>query len=151
MLAGLKNEARTARTTLADLARGIYPQHLREHGLVEALKPHGQIDAHGIGRYDTDVETAIYFSCLEALQNASKHARASRVRMRLSEDERGLTFAVIDDGVGFDRTTTVYGAGLQNMRDRLEALGGQLDVVAEPGNGTTVTGRIPLRALEPVR
>jgi signal transduction histidine kinase len=151
MLAELKNETRTARTTLADLARGIYPQHLREHGLVEALKPYGQVEAHGIGRYDKDAETAIYFSCLEALQNAAKHARASRVRIRLSQEDSTLTFAVIDDGVGFDRTTTVYGAGLQNMRDRLEALGGRLDVVAVPGKGTTVTGRIPLRALERVR
>jgi signal transduction histidine kinase len=150
MLAELKNETRTARTTLADLARGIYPQQLREQGLVEALKPYGPVEAHGIGRYDLDAETAVYFSCLEALQNAAKHARASRVRILLSQEDSTLTFAVIDDGVGFDRTTAVYGAGLQNMRDRLEAVGGRLDVVAAPGKGTTVTGRIPHRALEPV-
>jgi signal transduction histidine kinase len=150
MLAELKNETRTARTTLADLARGIYPQQLREQGLVEALKPYGPVEAHGIGRYDLDAETAVYFSCLEALQNAAKHARAARVRILLSQEDSTLTFAVIDDGVGFDRRTTVYGAGLQNMRDRLEAVGGRLDVVAVPGKGTTVTGRIPQRVLEPV-
>jgi signal transduction histidine kinase len=150
MLAELKNETRTARTTLADLARGIYPQQLREQGLVEALKPYGPVEAHGIGRYDLDAETAVYFSCLEALQNAAKHARASRVRILLSQEESTLTFAVIDDGVGFDRTTAVYGAGLQNMRDRLEAVGGRLDVEAVRGKGTTVTGRIPQRVLEPV-
>jgi signal transduction histidine kinase len=150
MLAELKNETRTARRTLADLARGIYPQQLREQGLVEALKPYGPVEAQGIGRYDLDAETAVYFSCLEALQNAAKHARASRVRILLSHEESTLTFAVTDDGVGFDQTTAVYGAGLQNMKDRLEALAGRLDVVAVPGKGTTVTGRIPLRVLEPV-
>jgi signal transduction histidine kinase len=118
--------------------------------LVEALKPYGPVEAHGIGRYHLDAETAVYFSCLEALQNAAKHARASRVRILLSQEDSTLTFAVIDDGVGFDRTTAVYGAGLQNMKDRLEAVGGRLDVVAVAGKGTTVTGRIPLGALEPV-
>ncbi len=150
MLAELKNETRTARTTLADLARGIYPQQLREQGLVEALKPYGPVEARGIGRYELDAETAVYFSCLEALQNAAKHARASRVRILLSQEESALTFAVIDDGVGFDRTTTVYGAGLQNMMDRLEAVGGRLDIIATPGKGTTVTGHLTVRVLEPM-
>jgi signal transduction histidine kinase len=149
MLAELKTETRTARTTLAELARGIYPQQLREGGLVQALKPYAHVEAHDIRRYDPDVETAVYFSCLEALQNAAKHARASKVAIELEDRQGSLTFAVIDDGVGFDRTTALYGAGLRNMKDRLEALGGELDIIAHPGKGTTVTGRIPVRTLEP--
>jgi signal transduction histidine kinase len=150
ILAELKSETSTARATLADLARGIYPQQLLHGGLVEALRSYARVEAHDIGRYDAEVETAVYFSCLEALQNAAKHARASNVKVELKEKAGSLTFAVIDDGVGFDRTTAVYGAGLQNMRDRLEALGGQLIITANPGKGTTVTGRIPVRVLEPV-
>jgi len=150
MLMELKSETRTARATLADLARGIYPQQLRQGGLVEALHPYAHVEAHDIGRYGSDVETAVYFSCMEAVQNAAKHARASRVVIELSEKGGSLRFAVIDDGVGFDRTTAVHGAGLQNMKDRLEAVGGRLDITAIPGKGTTVTGSVAVRVLEPI-
>lgn len=150
LLVELQAETRTARETLADLARGIYPERLREVGLVEALKPYATVEAHGTGRYQPDVEMAVYFACLEALQNAAKHARASRVTIHIAEAEGTLTFAVTDDGVGFDTGSAVHGAGLQNMKDRLEAIGGRLEILATPGRGTTVKGRVPVRVLEPV-
>ncbi len=147
----LERETEQALGTLRDLARGIYPPLLREKGLVEALKVHAPITAGGVGRYDQDIEAAVYFSCLEALQNVAKHAKASAVRVDLRQTDGTLTFVVSDDGVGFDPERTVQGSGLQNMADRVEAVGGDLEVVAAHGSGTTVRGRIPVRAREPVQ
>ena len=86
----------------------------------------------------------MYFSCLEALQNVAKYARASRATLRLWDGDGHLRFEVIDDGVGFDTDETSFGTGLQGMIDRLAAIGGELHVRSEPGTGTTVTGGIPL-------
>ena len=83
---------------------------------------------------------------LEALQNASKYAEASDVTVRLWQENGDLLFSVADDGPGFDRETTSLGAGLQNMTDRLAALGGTLDIRSRPGGGTTVSGRIPVQS-----
>jgi signal transduction histidine kinase len=79
---------------------------------------------------------------LEALQNVAKYARAGRAEVRLSASDHALTFIVEDDGIGFD-PATASGSGLTNMRDRLEALGGELDVRSSLGRGTTVTGTVP--------
>jgi len=152
MLEELQREATSALENLRDLARGIYPPLLADRGLVAALSGQGRkapipvsIDADGIGRYSQDQEAAVYFCCLEALQNVAKYAGATRVTVRLREQDGRVTFAVTDDGVGFDPKARGYGTGLQGMADRLAALAGELIVTSSPGAGTTVTGTVPVR------
>ncbi len=82
------------------------------------------IDADNVGRYPQEVEAAVYFCSLEALQNVAKYAHASRVSIKLTQINGSLIFEVTDDGDGFDPTTTGYGTGLQGMADRLDAIGG---------------------------
>ena len=103
-----------------------------------------EVHPDGIGRYPQEAEATAYFCVLEALQNAAKYADPASVQVRLSEDDGALRFSVSDDGAGFDPATTPRGTGLQNMADRVEALGGTLSIVSSPGSGTTVTGRIPV-------
>ena len=148
-LSELRDQTDLALTTLLDLASGIYPSVLEEHGIGAALAVHGRgagvpvhVDVDGIGRLPIELEAAIYFVCLEAIQNAAKYARASRVRVRIDRSGDALTFSIEDDGVGFDPTATGVGTGLQNMRDRLAAFGGDVAIASTPGVGTTVTGRI---------
>jgi signal transduction histidine kinase len=136
---------------LRDLARGIYPPLLTERGLGEALPAAAArspvattVDTTGIGRYPTEVEAAVYFCCVEALQNATKHAGpTASVAVRVWDDGQALRFQVSDDGSGFDTTQPDQGQGLANMRDRLGAIGGTLEVRSAPGHGTTVSGVIP--------
>jgi signal transduction histidine kinase len=149
--ADLQGDIGSALQELRDLARGIYPPLLADQGLVAALESQAQrsvvpvaVEADGIGRYPRDAEAAVYFSCLEALQNVAKYARASQATLRLWDGDGHLRFEVIDDGVGFDTDGTSYGTGLQGMIDRLAAVGGELYVRSVPGIGTTVTGEIPL-------
>ena len=136
---------------LRDLARGIYPPLLADQGLVAALESQArkaalpvEVKGEGVGRYPQEVEAAVYFCCLEALQNVAKYAQASSARIRLADDVGELIFEVTDDGRGFDSSGTGYGTGLQGMEDRLDAVGGILKVRSEPGEGTSVTGRIPV-------
>jgi signal transduction histidine kinase len=150
LLHDLQAEVGGAVEDLRELARGIYPPVLADRGLPDALAAQTRrstvpvdIDADGIGRYQQETEAAVYFCCLEALQNVAKYAGPSRVQIRLSETLDQLTFQVVDDGVGFDAASTSYGSGLRNMADRVAALGGTVDVESHPGRGTTVTGRIP--------
>ena len=89
------------------------------------------------------MEAAVYFCCLEALQNVAKYAAASTVHIHLA-DEGGWLSSVADDWHGYDSSTTAMGSGIQNMADRLSALGGTLNVRSVPGGGTTVAGRIPV-------
>jgi signal transduction histidine kinase len=91
----------------------------------------------------------VYFCVLEALQNATKYAEASGLTIRLQHRDGLLAFEVIDDGRGFDAASVRRGAGMQNMADRLAALGGELDVRSQPGRGTRVLGRLPALELEP--
>lgn len=151
MAAQAKIELQQALDDLRDLARGIYPPLLADKGLAAALESQARkaaipvaVDPDGIGRYPQEAEAAIYFCVLEALQNAAKYAEASRADVRLSQDDGYLVFTVTDDGQGFDPATTPRGSGLQNMADRLEALGGSTEVTSTPGQGTVVTGRIPV-------
>jgi signal transduction histidine kinase len=150
LLAQLQEETMEALETLRELARGIYPSLLADRGLAEALAAQArkapvpvEIEAADIGRYPQAAEAAVYFCCLEALQNVAKYAQASHARVRLAAPDGHLTFAVQDDGVGFDPGVTSFGSGLQNMADRLTALGGELKIRSRPGEGTTVVGRIP--------
>jgi signal transduction histidine kinase len=86
----------------------------------------------------------VYFCCVEALQNAAKHAGPdASVRIDLANDADGLRFEVRDDGVGYDPSTLGISAGLQNMTDRIGALGGTLRVESAPGSGTAVVGTMP--------
>jgi signal transduction histidine kinase len=104
-----------------------------------------EVRAVDIGRYPAEVEAAIYFCCLEALQNAAKHAGdGARATVRLWEEAGGLLFQVADDGVGFDVRRTGASAGFTNMNDRLGAIGGTLRVESAPARGTKVAGAIPL-------
>ena len=102
-----------------------------------------EVASDGIGRYPQEVEGAVYFSVLEALQNVAKYAEASHAVVHLVQDDGMLTFEVHDDGAGFDPAAVGYGTGLQGMADRLAALDGTVDVSSSPGGGTTVSGRIP--------
>ena len=148
----LQADTRGILETLRDLARGIYPPLLADQGLARAVGAHAGkaplpviVDADGVGRYPADVETAVYFCCVEATANAARYAPRATVRIRLRGSAEDVSFRVEDDGPGFDRSRARPGAGgLQHMADRLAALGGSLQVDACPGAGTTVTGRIPV-------
>jgi signal transduction histidine kinase len=133
-------------------ARGVYPTMLARGGLSQALRAAGRssalpttVHADRLGRYPPELETTVYFVCLEALQNAAKHARgATGVEIVLSAD-RHLHFEIRDDGAGFDVQATQAGTGLSNLRERLTAVGGTMTIYSAPGRGTRVTGSIPLQ------
>ena len=147
----LQEDATEALEELRDLARGIYPPLLADQGLIAALQAQARksavpvtVEGDGIGRYAREAEAAVYFSCLEALQNVVKYASASRATVWLSDGEGALRFIVTDDGVGFDTTTSSYGTGLQGIADRLAALDGSIEVTSAVGAGTTVEGTLPV-------
>jgi signal transduction histidine kinase len=140
--------------TLRDLARGIYPPLLADQGLGAALESQARkatvpvtVETEGVDRYPKEVEAAVYFCVLEALQNVQKYAGASSATVRLRAAADALTFEVEDDGAGFDAKVTKKGSGLTNMSDRLESLGGTVEVVSEPGVRTVVSGRLPTPSL----
>ena len=90
------------------------------------------------------VERAVYLCCLESIQNAAKHAGSgATVTVRLSREADELRFSVEDDGCGFDPQIATPGAGLAGLRDRVETVGGRVEVDTEPGRGTTVAGAVP--------
>ena len=153
MFQRLKAETDETLEALRELARGIYPPLLADNGLKAALEAQARkastrvtVDAEGVGRYPQQLEAAVYFCCLEALENVHKHATARATTIRVGEAGGTLEFAVEDDGVGFDVAATGRGAGLTNMGDRLDALGGTLEVRSNAGGGTRVSGRLPLLA-----
>jgi signal transduction histidine kinase len=152
----LLGEAQEALENVRDLARGIYPPLLQDAGLIAALQAQARkspvlvtVEADGISRYPQEQEAAVYFCALEALQNVAKYAGATRVVVRLREQDGHVIFEVTDDGVGFDPATRGYGTGLQGMADRLAALAGELGVTSSPGAGTTVKGSVPIRVSKP--
>jgi signal transduction histidine kinase len=153
LVAQLKAETSGALETLRELARGIYPPLLADQGLATAIRAQAgkaagpvEVDADGVGRYPPEVETAIYFCCMEALQNAARHAPGAAVRASLAGSGAEVAFSVTDDGPGFDPAAVTDGTGLRNMGDRLAALGGSCQVGSSPGRGTTVAGRIVVSA-----
>lgn len=137
---------------LRSLARGIYPALLQERGLGDALKSTGRsaavptvVRALDIGRYPEDVEVAVYFSCLEALQNVAKHGgRGARAVVTLWEAGLELCFEVRDSGVGFDPEQARRGSGLTNIRDRIQAVGGGVTIRSSKGRSTSVRGHVPV-------
>ena len=152
MLDELREELKDAVEELRSLAHGIYPPLLMDQGLAAALGSAAQratiptrVEAGPIGRYPSELEAAAYFCCLEALQNAMKHAgpQATAV-VGVWEEAGALRFTVRDDGTGFDPATRDGGSGFVNMRDRLGAIGGTLRVESSPGAGTSILGMLPL-------
>jgi signal transduction histidine kinase len=151
LLRTLQVEATDALEDLRDLARGIYPPLLADQGLGAALQAQARkspvpvaFEIGGIGRYSQEIESAVYFSCLEALQNVAKYAEASEVRITLQQNDGRLSVEIIDDGVGFDLAATTYGTGLQGIADRMDALGGRFQIRSRHGGGTTVSGSVPV-------
>ncbi|MFB9321455.1 sensor histidine kinase [Cryptosporangium minutisporangium] len=136
---------------LRDLAHGVYPALLRDAGLAQALP--GAVERSGLradldcvpDRFPLEIEAALYFCCLEALQNVTKHASGAAVTIRLRREPGGvLVLEVSDDGPGFDPAAVPPGSGLQNMTDRVGAVGGEVEVRSGPGAGTTVAARVPV-------
>ena len=150
-------EVLTLLEELRDLAHGIYPPLLRDRGLPEALRTAANrsplsatAEADLPARYPADAEAAVYFCCLEAMQNAAKHAPGATLRVEVVAVPSGLQFSVCDDGPGFDADGADLGHGFTNMADRLGAMGGTLTVHSAPGEGTTVSGNVTCAPLEPV-
>jgi signal transduction histidine kinase len=143
--------------TLRSLAKGIYPSILEQRGLREALMSAAltapvpvSVTAPTIRRYEEDVEVAVYFCCLEAIQNVVKHGGVDvRASVRLWQQGDWLRFEVRDSGQGFDPEAIPSGNGLLNMRDRIEAVAGRLWVTSSQGEGTLVRGRVPAALATP--
>jgi signal transduction histidine kinase len=143
----------SAITTLVDLARGIYPGALADEGIAAAVRdvvstssvPVTVTDS-GIGRQPAEVEAALYFCCVEAVQNAVKHAAATRITVELGVVGGALTMLVGDDGVGIEPGTASEAGGLGNMRDRIDSVGGELVVRPRAAGGTEVLARLPLES-----
>ncbi|MFN2464298.1 MAG: histidine kinase [Candidatus Dormibacteria bacterium] len=155
LVAQVKDDADETLNTLRDLARGIYPPLLAEQGLVAALESQSRkatlpvsVTAGEVGRYPQEVEAAIYFSCLEGLQNVQKYAGAASAELNIGEGNGHLRFEIRDDGVGFDMASVARGSGLQNIADRIDAIGGTLTVESTPGAGTRIGADIPIRVEE---
>jgi signal transduction histidine kinase len=152
LLEELRSDVHAALAVLRELAHGIYPPLLTDRGLKEALSAAAgrsalptTVSAGEIGRLAVDIEAAVYFCCVEALQNASKYAGPdARVVICVDRSEVALTFAVVDDGIGFDVTRVIDGHGFVNMRDRLGAFGGSLVVSSTPHEGTEIRGAVPI-------
>jgi signal transduction histidine kinase len=102
------------------------------------------METDGIGRYPIELEAAVYFCTLEALQNAAKYAHATEITIAFRERGGALEFSVTDDGVGFLADERSRGTGIQGMRDRMAVFGGDAEIDSTPGEGTSVRGRIPI-------
>ena len=155
LLAQLVTEAEDTVATLRSLGRGIYPPLLEAEGLGPALSAQTRssavpvtLHAAGLGRYGREVEAAVYFCVLEALQNTAKYAGASSAHVRLEQQDGCLRFEVSDDGSGFDRDEHGHGSGLRGMADRLDTVAGRLEIDSAPGRGTQIRGEIPVVAHE---
>lgn len=153
MLEELSGDVQQTIEELRALSHGIYPKVLADRGLIPALEGAAvraaiptSIEANGsVRRHRQEVEAAVYFCVLEALQNAAKHAGdGAFATVSVCEEDGHLRFAVVDNGVGFDQSASTDGAGLTNMTDRLGAIGGSVRWESAPGRGMTVEGRIPI-------
>ncbi len=151
-LRGLADEVEQALDEIRSLTHGIYPSTLLEQGLASAVRSAAlrspvptSVKVEGLGQYPREIAAAVYFCCVEALQNVAKHAPGARsAAIVLRETDSELCFAVSDDGPGFRHDSARVGAGMVNMRDRITSVGGNLTVDSRPGRGTRVNGRIPL-------
>jgi signal transduction histidine kinase len=138
---------------LRSLAHGVCPPTLADRGVAEAIQVVARripisidVEAHEVERYAPEVESAVYFCVVEALQNVLKHADARRVEVRLDGGRRStLRFSVRDDGANATDGSLAQGAGISNMRDRLAAVDGELAIHSRAGVGTTVSGEVAAR------
>ncbi len=153
MLDELRGELDEALDTLQALSSGIYPPLLEQRGIAPALAPQYlranlpvRLHTDGTRRYPIEIEAAVYFCTLEALQNAAKYAGATTVDVTIAERDGTLAFEVRDDGTGFDPSANGNGTGLAGMRDRLAVFGGDAEIASALGRGTTVSGYVPLQA-----
>jgi len=151
MLEEIQGEVDAALDTLRSLVLGIYPPLLEEQGIAAALAAQYvrsslpvRMEADGIDRYPIELEAAIYFCALEALQNAAKYANATAITIAFRERDGALEFSVADDGGGFDPGSNGTGTGIQGMRDRMAVFGGDAEIESSPGQGTIVRGRVPV-------
>lgn len=150
MLGGLEVRAQAALDTVRNVVRGIYPPLLADFGVRDALRTQATsapIDVRLAGsapRSAPEAEEAVYFACLEALQNAVKHAGlGASVTVLLSSSDDSLAVHIADDGHGFDPAVTTQGAGVRNIHDRIHQLGGTVELSSSPGQGTFVTIAVP--------
>ena len=158
LLEEISSQIQDALDNLRELAHGVFPMLLADHGLVPALRSHIARSSAAIrveaapsmatARFAGPVEMAVYFCCLEALQNAAKYAPEAPVTIHLADAGGTLTFSIRDEGPGFDVRGVVRGMGLHSMADRLAALDGVLSIDSRPGGPTVVSGRVPLVARE---
>lgn len=159
LLEQMTEEVNATLEGLRNLARGIFPPLLGDKGIVPALEAHiRKIGAEAVvaadpgvagARFDPDVEAAVYFCCLQALQNVIRHADDASATISLAREGDELRIEIRDEGVGFDARSRPPGMGIQIMQDRVDALEGTLAITSAPGAGTSVRVRLPLRALAP--
>jgi signal transduction histidine kinase len=148
----ISGDATTAIAELRSLAHGIYPTVLRERGLADALQSLAleaplpvRVADGGVGRCPPEVEGAVYFCAAEAIQNAVKHSGAGATMVvTLAREPGTLRFAFDDDGAGFDPSKGSGGIGLVSMRDRIGAVGGEVEVRSSSGSGTSIRGFVPV-------
>ena len=160
-LAQIADQIEVAEDILAETAKGVSSPLLAELGLVRALRqelgggqPPVAVDSNGVDeelRIPSDVEAAVYFCCLEAVNNARKHAPGAAIGVRLETVDGRLLFTVRDEGPGWDAKTKSpsAGKGLRNLAARVTAVGGRVEIHSEPGVGTTVEGSAPVRPAAP--
>jgi signal transduction histidine kinase len=149
-LSVLRGRAQSTLSGIREIAHGIRPPLLAAAGVIEALRAQAALAAITVNvvgaapRSSDATEEAVYFACLEALQNVSKHApRSTSVTLRMRYRDWGLAVRIEDDGGGFVRIRTREGAGLTNIRDRVASVGGKARVSSTPGQGTVVAFALP--------
>jgi signal transduction histidine kinase len=151
LLEEMSADVREALDGVRELAEGIYPPLLLDRGLTDALKGAARriaipvrVEAAALDRHPPDVESAVYFCCLEALENAARHSGATRATVRVWRENDALRFEVEDDGAGFDQTARHPDGGLTAISDRVGALAGHLIIWSEAGAGSRVGGWVPI-------
>ena len=152
ILTQLEQQAGETIAAIREFARGIYPPLLDAEGLAVAIRQQARTSAlavsvhsSDIDRYPREVESAVYFTVLEALQNTTKYANASSATVSLTAVNGTLEFEIVDDGRGFDTSTVSPGTGLSGIADRLDTVGGSIAILSDPGAGTRITGAVPVR------
>jgi signal transduction histidine kinase len=152
-LLGFGDQVEQAIDELREIAHGVYPSLLASDGLGSALTAAAARSAHpvtveadGVDRYPSQIESAVYFSVMAALDNTAKYAGRGPVTVRVWDADERLHFTVTDHGHGFHVNGSRAGGGLANMRDRLAAVEGTLKVESSRSEGTRVTGTVPGRS-----